>query len=282
MSDEMKGKNVVVTGANSGIGFETSLSLAKMGARVIITARNKELGGAALLDIKKRSSNDNVELIISDFSSLDSVRTLAKTITEKMDKLDVLVNNAGKTFGSRALTTDGFEWTFGVNHLAPFLLTNLLLPLLKKSAPARVVTVASVAHTFGHIDFDDIMAEKRYEEMRAYSQSKLANVLFASELARRLQATGVTSNSLHPGVVHTKFAMAGGVFSKFFYNVLGFLMATPAQGARTSIYLASSPKVEGVTGKYFSNCKETRPSKEALDEATAKKLWELSEKLVKI
>jgi NAD(P)-dependent dehydrogenase (short-subunit alcohol dehydrogenase family) len=282
MADEMKGKTVLVTGANSGIGFETSLALAKEGAKVIMVARDPKLGEEALASVRSKSSNNDAELIICDMSSLANVRSLAKEVNEKCPRLDVLVNNAGKIFGSRMVTADGFEWTFGVNHLAPFLLTNLLLPLLKKSAPSRIVNTASVAHMMGHINFDDIMSEKKYDEMAAYAQSKLANVLFSLELSKRLANTGVTSNSLHPGVVHTHFAKKGSFLSNFFYSFFGFLMKTPEQGARTTVYLASSPEVQGVTGRYFSDCRRAKPSKEGLDEAVAKKLWELSEKLVKI
>ena len=188
----------------------------------------------------------------------------------------MLVNNAGKTFGTRSVTADGFEWTFGVNHLAPFLLTNLLLALLKKSVPARIVNTASRAHTFGHINFGDIMAKKKYGEMTAYAQSKLANVLFSTELSKRIAGSGVTSNSLHPGVVGTSFAEAGGTFSKLFYRWFTFMMKTPAEGAKTTVYLASSPDVEGVSGKYFSNYKAILPSKEAQDDTVAKRLCELS------
>jgi len=282
MAEEMKGKTVVITGANSGIGFETSIALAKMGAKVFMVARNPKLGQDALALVRERSSNKNVELMLCDFSSLSNVRKLAEEIIKKCPRLDVLVNNAGKTFGTRSVTAYGFEWTFGVNHLAPFLLTNLLLPLLKKSAPARVVNTASLAHTFGHINFEDIMAEKKYAEMTAYAQSKLANVLFSAELSKRLAGTGVTSNSLHPGVVSTQFAAAGGVFSKLFYRWFKFIMKTPAQGAKTTIYLASSPDVEGISGKYFSNCKVAKPSKEGRDDSVAKRLWDLSEKLTGI
>lgn len=282
MAEEMKGKTVVITGANSGIGFEASIALAKMGAKVIMVARNPELGQNALAQVKEKSSNSHVELMLCDFASLANVRRLAQEIVDKCPRLDVLVNNAGKTFGSRSVTADGFEWTFGVNHLAPFLLTNLLLVLLKKCAPARIVNTASRAHTFGHINFEDIMAEKKYGEMSAYAQSKLANVLFSTELSKRIAGSGVTSNSLHPGVVGTSFAEAGGTFSKLFYRWFTFMMKTPAEGAKTTVYLASSPEVEGVSGKYFSNCKAIMPSKEARDVSVAKRLWELSEKLTGI
>ena len=278
----MKGKTVVVTGANSGIGYESALAIARMGAKVIMTARDEKRGQEALASVRSKAMNDNVELILCDFSSLKQVRALADEIIKKCPKLDVLVNNAGKIFGSRMLTQDGFEWTFGVNHLAPFLLTNLLLPLLKKSVPSRVVNTASVAHNFGHINFDDIMSEKGYNDMKAYSQSKLANVLFSLELSKRLQGAGVTSNSLHPGVVNTHFAESGSAVNNWFYKVFGFMMESPASGARTTVYLATSKDVEGVTGKYFSGRKVSKTSREGADEAVALKLWELSGKLTGI
>ena len=278
----MKGKTVIITGASSGIGLEASLGLAKLGARVVMVARDKKRGADAVSYVKSTGGNKAIDLLLCDMSSLKNVRKLAADIKKKYKKIDVLLNNAGGVFGKRAVTADGFEWTFGVNHLAPFLLTNLLLPVLKKSGNARVIATASLAHYMGHMDFDDIMGEKKYSEMKAYAQSKLANVLFAAELARKLKATKVTSNSLHPGVVATKFGVTAGPANNFFYRVFGFLMETPAQGARTSIYAASSPELEGVTGKYLSACKITKPSAEAVNENVAKKLWDLSAKLVKL
>lgn len=278
----MKGKTVVVTGASSGIGLETSLGLEKLGARVVMVARDKKRGQDGVDYVVSKSGSKSVDLMLADFSALKNVRKLAADIRKKYKKIDVLINNAGGVFGKRSLTADGFEWTFGVNHLAPFLLTNLLLPVLKKSGKARVVTVASMAHIMGRINFDDLMSEKKYADMTAYAQSKLSNILFASELARRLKGSKVTSNSLHPGVVHTRFANSGGVLSNFFYSVFGFLMSTPEKGAKTSIYAASSPELEGVTGKYLSDCRITTPAPQALDEVAAKKLWEISEKLVKL
>ena len=278
----MKGKTVVVTGASSGIGLETSLGLAKLGARVVMVARDKKRGQDGVDYVVSKSGSKSVDLMLADFSALKNVRKLAADIRKKYKKIDVLINNAGGVFGKRSLTADCFVWTFGVNHLATFLLTNLLLPVLKKSGKARVVTVASMAHIMGRINFDDLMSEKKYADMTAYAQSKLSNILFASELARRLKGSKVTSNSLHPGVVHTRFANSGGVLSNFFYSVFGFLMSTPEKGAKTSIYAASSPELEGVTGKYLSDCRITTPAPQALDEVAAKKLWEISEKLVKL
>ncbi len=281
MTDEMKEKTVIVTGANSGIGFETYVGLAGKGAEIIMMCRNEQKGLEAMGTIKKRSGNENIKLIIVDFSSLESVRTAANEILAKYRELHVLVNNAGGVVGKRTLTKDGFETTFGVNHLAPFLLTNMLLPLLKSSAPSRVVTVSSMAHLSGHINFDDLQSEKRYSMMGAYGMSKLANVLFTSELAKRLQGTQVTSNCLHPGVVATNFGSGGGALISFFYRAFAFAMVSPEKGARTSIYLASSPEVEGVTGKYFVNCKEAKPSKESMNQEIAKRLWDISIQLVK-
>jgi|ERR1035437_243318 NAD(P)-dependent dehydrogenase (short-subunit alcohol dehydrogenase family) len=282
VQNSMKGKTIIITGASSGIGLEAALGLAKLGARIVMISRDKKRGLDAVEYVKINSGNKSIDLLLADLSSLKNVRKLASVIKRKYRRIDVLLNNAGGVFGKRAVTSDGFEWTFALDHLAPFLLTNLLLPVLKKSGHSRVVTVASTAHLMGHINFDDLMGEKKYGEMTAYAQAKLANILFASELSRRLKGTNVTSNSLHPGVVHTKFAQSGSAISSFFYNVFGFLMETPAQGARTSIYAASSPEMEGVTGKYLSARKITKPSAEALDEAVAKKLWDVSAKLVKI
>ena len=278
----MAGKTVIITGASSGIGLEAALGIAKLGARVVMVSRDKKRGLDAVEYVKTNSGNKSIDLILSDFSSLKNVRKLASDIKKKYKRIDVLLNNAGGIFGKRAVTVDGFEWTFAVDHLAPFLLTNLLLPVLKKSGNVRIVTVASMAHMMGHINFDDLMGEKKYGEMTAYSQAKLANVLFASELAKRLKGTKVTSNSLHPGVVHTKFAQSGSVFNRTLYNIFGFLMETPAQGARTSVYAASSPALNGVTGKYLSACKIAKPSAEAMDENVGERLWEVSEKLVKL
>jgi len=282
MTNEMKGKTVIVTGANSGIGFEACVGLAGKGAEVIMVCRNLQKGSEAMAEIKKRSGNEDIKLVLADFTSLDSVRNAANEIMAKFSKLHVLLNNAGGVIGKRTLTKDGFETTFGVNHLAPFLLTNMLLPLLKSSAPSRVVTVSSMAHLGGHMNFNDLQAEKSYTMMGAYGMSKLANILFSSELARRMQGTQVTSNSLHPGVVATNFGSGGGAMVKFFYRAFAFALVTPEKGAQTSIYLASSPEVEGVTGKYFIKCKEAKPSKEARDEETAKKLWDVSAQLVKL
>ncbi len=284
MSDQMKGKTVVVTGGNNGIGLETAVELTRLGAHVAITARSQAKGEAALADIKNRSESDDVELLLADFASLASTRRFAEKFKTNHDRLDVLVNNAGGINTSRSETLDGFETTFGVNHLGYFLVTNLLLDLLKASAPARVVSVSSGAHlrTKG-MDFDDLNSEQSYSGMGVYGRSKLANVLFTYELARRLEGSGVTANCLHPGVVRSGFGQNnGGLIALVFksaYTLMTPFTKSNAQGAETSIYLASSPEVEGVTGKYFVDSEETPSSPASHDEEAARRLWEISEQM---
>ena len=276
----MKGKTVIVTGANAGIGKVTASELASMGAKVTLVCRDKARGEEALRDVRSRSGGD-VDLMLCDFGSLDSIRAFAAAFQAAHDRLDVLVNNAGAILGERKLTADGFEMTFGVNHLGYFLLTNLLLDLLKKSAPSRIVNVASDVHRQGKLDWDDLQSERRpYAQFRAYSDSKLCNVLFTAELARRLDGTGVTANSLHPGVVGTNFGSTGSPLFRFLTKIGGPFLLTPEKGARTSIYLASSPDVEGVTGKYFAKSREAKPSKAAQDADAARRLWDVSAKMV--
>lgn len=280
----MAGKICLVTGANQGIGKETALGLARMGATVVMVARDRPKGEAALAEVKARSGSANVELMIADFASLESIRALAIEFRARHSALNVLVNNAGAYNTHRSTTTDGLETTFGVNHLGYFLLTDLLLDMLKASAPSRIVSVSSTAHVGGKMNFDDLQAERTYSGMRAYGQSKLANVLFTYELARRLEGTGVTANVLHPGVVRTGFGKNnGGVVGPLFavFQRVGrpFFIA-PEDGAATSIYLASSPEVEGVTGKYFDKCKAVPSNAISYDQAVAKRLWDVSEALV--
>ncbi len=280
----MAGRVCMITGANGGIGKETALALAEMGATVVIVARDSEKGRVALTDIRQRSGNDKVELMVADLASLDAVRRLASEFREKNQQLHVLVNNAGALNAQLSLTKDGFETTFGVNHLAHFLLTNLLLDLLKASAPARIINVSSSAHTRGTIDFDGLHGERKYAGIAAYGQSKLANVLFTYELARRLDGAGVTANCLHPGVIRTGFGRnnggAIGAFFRVFHTVARPFLLTPEQGAQTSIYLASSPDVEGVTGKYFAKSKQTKSSDLSYDTDVAQRLWQASEQMV--
>ena len=285
-SSSMKGRICLITGASGGIGKETAVALAKLGATVVMVSRDSERGKAALADVRRRSGgSNNVHLMLADLASLQDVRSLASEFQQGHQQLHVLVNNAGALNSKLSLTKDGFETTFGVNHLAHFLLTSLLLDLLKTSAPARIVNVSSSAHTRGAIDFDGLRGERKYAGIAAYSQSKLANVLFSNELARRLEGTGVTANSLHPGVIrsgfgHNNSGIWGALFGVFHAVARPFLL-TPEQGAQTSIYLASSPDVEGVTGKYFAKSKQTQSSDRSHDTDLAQRLWQVSEELTK-
>jgi NAD(P)-dependent dehydrogenase (short-subunit alcohol dehydrogenase family) len=281
---DMSGKTVVTTGGNSGIGLETAVALARAGATTVITARDKARGEAAVGDIRARAGSDRVDVVVFDLASLDSVRQGAADLLARCPRIDVLVNNAGLVLGERRETADGFEATFGTNHLGPFLLTELLLDRIKASAPARIVNVASTAHKGARagLAFDDLQGTRRYSAMNAYSKSKLANIYFTTELARRLEGTGVTVNCLHPGTVVTGFGRDGdtsGVF-RFGLSVIKPFVLNAEKGARTSVYVASSPDVEGVTGKYFVKCQVRKPSKAARDDAAAARLWSISEQYV--
>jgi NAD(P)-dependent dehydrogenase (short-subunit alcohol dehydrogenase family) len=282
---DMQGKTVVVTGANSGIGFETASALASMGARVLVTARDADKGRAAVAAIAQRLQGEGrVQLVVFDLADLASVRRGAAEILEQAPRLDVLVNNAGLVLSERAETVDGYEATFATNHLGPFLLTNLLLERIEASTPGRVVNVASTAHNAARkgIPFDDLQSTRHYRGMRVYGQSKLANILFTLELARRFEGRGVTANSLHPGTVRSGYGAGGDTrgFLAFGIRVASPFFLSPAKGARTSVYLASSPEVEGVTGKYFVKCKQGTPRRWAQDPNAAQRLWRASEELV--
>jgi NAD(P)-dependent dehydrogenase (short-subunit alcohol dehydrogenase family) len=275
----MKDKVVLVTGANSGIGRAASLALAKMGATVVMVARNKERGEAARSEIIRESQNGSVDLLLADLSSLESVRQLATEFQRKYSKLHVLINNAGLFNQRRHVTVDGYEDTFATNYLAPFLLTNLQLDLLKASAPSRIINVSSVGHYNGHIKFDDLNLEKDYGGWKAYGQSKLALVLFTHELAKKLQGTGVTVNAVHPGTVATN------IWSRPLGPV-GFIMAlpklfmtTPKQGAETIVYLASSSEANDLNGEYLEKLKAKKSSDESYNEEIAQRLWDASAKL---
>jgi NAD(P)-dependent dehydrogenase (short-subunit alcohol dehydrogenase family) len=275
----MNEKICLVTGANSGIGKVTAKILAALGTTVIMVSRNRDKGEAARDEIVRTTGNENVDLMIADFSDLSQIRRLAASVKAKYPRLHTLVNNAGTFIDKRTLTVDGYEATLAVNHLGYFLLTKELLDLLKSSAPARIVNVASDAHNRGHIYFDDLNLENGYGAWKAYCQSKLANVLFTYELARRLEGTGVTVNCLHPGVVGTNlFNSVGGLAGKIVRLFTPF-MRTPEKGADTMIWLASSPEVEGVTGKYFSDRKEQATNPESYDASVAAQLWEVSERM---
>ncbi|MGH3154554.1 MAG: SDR family oxidoreductase [Streptosporangiaceae bacterium] len=273
----MAGRTVLVTGGTSGIGKATATGLAAMGARVGITGRDTVRTRAAAVDVAAASGNPAVDPFAADMSSQAEVRRLAGQVLAAYPRLDVLVNNAGGFWGTRHLTADGLEHTFAVNHLAPFLLTSLLLDRLKASAPARIVTVSSGAHTTGRISFDDLQGEQRYSGQQAYSQSKLANIMFTYELARRLDGTGVTATVLHPGVARTGFAAEDPPpMWKVFLPLIRPFLKSPDQGAATSVYLACSPEVEGVTGTYFAGCKPKASSRSSCDTAAAARLWQIS------
>jgi NAD(P)-dependent dehydrogenase (short-subunit alcohol dehydrogenase family) len=272
---------VLVTGGTGGIGRATAIGLATMGARVGITGRHRGRADTAAAAIVRESGTPAVDVFVADMSSQAEVRRLAAEVLDAYPRLDVLVNNVGGYWDTRHVTADGLERTFAVNHLAPFLLTDLLLERLKDSAPARVVTVASGAHTAGRIDFDDLQGGRSYSGSRAYDQSKLANVLFSHELARRLAGSGITANALHPGVVRTSFgADDPGAIQRWLVPFMRPFMRTPAQGATTSIHLASSPELAQVSGGYFANGRPKRSSTASYDEAVAARLWRVSADLV--
>jgi NAD(P)-dependent dehydrogenase (short-subunit alcohol dehydrogenase family) len=278
---DMKGKVCLITGATQGIGLAAAIDIAKHGPTMVLVARDPKRGEAAVAEVKEKSGNPGVELMLADLASLASIRRLADTFKAKYDRLHVLINNAGAIAMQRSLTEDGYETTFAVNHLAYFLLTNLLLDVMKASAPARIINVSSEAQRQGTINFDDLHGERRYSGMRAYGQSKLANVLFTYELARRLQGTGVTANCLHPGVVATGFGRNNSGIFKLLVQIASPFLLTPEKGARTTVYLATSPEVEGVTGKYFDKSREKKSIPESYDLAIAKRLWEVSEELTR-
>lgn len=276
----LTGQNIVVTGGTGGIGNATAAGLAALGARVAIVGRDRARAEAAAEDLRRRSSNDEIDVFEADLSSQAQVRRLAADLQERYPRLDALVNNVGGFWAHRHVTEDGLELTFALNHLAPFLLTNLLVDRMIAQGGARIVNVTSSAESLGRIVFDDLQGSERYSGQRAYNQSKLANVLFTYELARRLNGTGVTSNVVHPGVTRTAFgaedqmrlfAATGGIARPF--------MRSPERGADTVVWAASSPELEGVTGGYFHDRRPKRSSPRSHDEATAKRLWQVSEEL---
>ncbi|GMU60649.1 MAG: retinol dehydrogenase [Myxococcaceae bacterium] len=275
---ELTRKRALVTGATAGIGKETAKALLEQGAEVIIVGRSAEKTKATADELAKATGKP-VELLLADLSSLAEVRKLGKDFLARWDTLHVLVNNAGAINLAREVTVDGFERTFATNHLSYFLLTHLLLPALEKGAPeARIVNVASNAHRGQKIDWDDLQAEKSYSQFKVYGRSKLMNILFTRELARRVKDKGITVNALHPGVVATSFLAKPGLWGVA-GKIAGLFMLTPKQGAQTSVYLATSPEVKDVTGGYFARSRPRTPTAEAQDDAAAKRLWELSERL---
>jgi NAD(P)-dependent dehydrogenase (short-subunit alcohol dehydrogenase family) len=286
MDASMDGRVCLVTGATQGIGKITALELARMGAKVSIVARNAERGQAAAEDIGRAAGGKKVDLYLADLSIMSEVRRVADEVKAKNQRLHVLVNNAGAIHMTRKVTAEGFETTFATNHLAYFLLTNELLPLLEASGQpgktARIVNVSSQAHTRANLDMSDLMLERAYGGWLAYANSKLANILFTYELARRLGAKPVTANCLHPGVVSTGFGKNDKGLFAVLVKVASPFFITAEKGARTSIYLASSPAVEGVTGQYFDKSKPRRSTKASYDEALAARLWDRSVTLTQL
>jgi NAD(P)-dependent dehydrogenase (short-subunit alcohol dehydrogenase family) len=281
MGPDMHGSTVLVTGGTGGIGLATAAGLARLGARVGIVGRSAARGAAAADDVRRKVPSATLDVFTTDLSAQAEVRRLAAEVRATYRSLDVLVNNVGGYWAHRHVTTDGLEHTFALNHLAPFLLTHELLGLLIASAPARVVTVSSGAQAMGRIDLDDLQGERAYSGQRAYNQSKLANVLFTYELARRLEGTGVTATVLHPGVTRTAFGQEDSVrWMRLVLPMLRPFMKTSEHGAATSIHLASSPEVAGVSGAYFANRRAKRSSKASYDRDLARRLWEVSAELV--
>ena len=283
---ELRDRVIVITGGNAGIGKETAVGLAQKGATVVITARDQQRGAAALEEIRGRTGRDDERLVVMplDLASFASIRAFASDLLDRSDRLDVLVNNAGLVLRQRRETADGFEMTFGVNHLGHFLLTDLLLDRLRAGESARIVNVSSDAHKQARngLDFDDLQSTRRYRGFAVYSKSKLANILFTRELARRLDGTNVTVNALHPGFVASRFGRDGdtGRFGDVAMLVTRPFAINAAQGALTSIHVASSPDVDGITGQYWYKCALATPSRAAQDDAAARRLWQVSEQLI--
>jgi len=276
LDGDMKDKTCMVTGATNGIGLVTAKKLARMGAAVTVVSRSPERCQATAERIRLENGNPQVDFIAADLSSLGEIRRVAQEFMTEHSRLDVLVNNAGGFFMRRCETIDGIELTFAINHLNYFLLTRLLLETIKASAPARIINVSSDAHRGASLNFNDLQNKRRYAGFRVYSQSKLMNVLFTYELDRRLQGSGVTANALHPGFVATGFAKNNGALFRLFMPLAQLGALSPEEGARTSIYLASSPEVDGVSGRYFTKEKAVASSPESYDEQSARRLWEIS------
>ena len=272
---------ILVTGATDGIGLATAEALASQGHRVLMHGRNATKGKAAVEAVRAAAGNGEVSFLQADFASLAQVRRLAADL-DALPRLDVLINNAGCINFSRSVTTDGFETTFAVNHLAPFLLTRLLLTKIRDSAPARIVTVASAAHRGQRIDFDDLMSTRDYRMLRTYGRSKLANILFTRALANRLAGSAVTANALHPGMVTTHLGQDNWLARTVGRAFMAIAGVSATQGAKTSVYLATSAEVEGLSGDYYAKCRPAplAAAPDALDDATAERLWSVSEELV--
>jgi NAD(P)-dependent dehydrogenase (short-subunit alcohol dehydrogenase family) len=276
----MQGKVCLITGATSGIGLVTAQAIAQQGAQVVLVGRDATRGANSVAQIKQATGNDAVNLLLADLSSQADIAALARTFQHRYTRLDVLINNAGAIFTERQVSVDGYEMTFALNHLGYFLLTYLLLDLIKASAPSRIVNVASNAHWRGRIRFDDLQGQRQFGGWRAYCQSKLANLMFTYELASRLQDTHVTANALHPGFVATRFGHNNAGLKALFIRATQVLAISAEKGAETLIYLATSPEVEGVSGKYFVNKREVRSSPQSYDATMSRALWHVSETML--
>jgi NAD(P)-dependent dehydrogenase (short-subunit alcohol dehydrogenase family) len=277
----MQGKTCVVTGATSGIGLVTAQVLAHQGATLIIVARNPERGAATVSRIRQETGNSAVEVMVADLSVQAQVRQLGSALQQRVTRLDVLVNNAGAFFSRRQLSQDGLEMTFALNHLAYSLLTNLLIDSLKAADSARIINVSSEAHRRAQLEFSDLQKEQRYTVWRAYARSKLANLLFTYELARRLAGTGITANALHPGFVATNFGRNNRGIAAAFIRFLQLVAISPEEGAQTIVYLARSPTVKDLTGQYFIKQQAVRSSAVSYDRAAAERLWQCSAELTR-
>ncbi|MFX1569632.1 MAG: SDR family oxidoreductase [Promethearchaeota archaeon] len=277
----LNGKICMITGANSGIGKATAIGLAKRGASLVLVCRDQTRAENAIEEIKEKSGNESIDYIIADLSSQKEIRHLVAEFKNKYNKLHVLINNAGVNLHKHTLTEDDIETTFAVNYLTHFMLCNLLFDTLQNSAPSRIINVASSVQAKS-FDFDHLNGDNHYRQLKAYAQSKLAVVLFTYEFARKIKGTGVSVNCLHPGYVKTKMIRNFRPFVKYFYHIVGLFMLTPKKGAKTSIYLASSPEIDGISGKYFKRKKEAESVKISYDKDTAKQLWYVSVQLTNV
>jgi NAD(P)-dependent dehydrogenase (short-subunit alcohol dehydrogenase family) len=279
---QVKDKVCLITGGTDGIGKEAAYGIARQGATLLIHGRDAEKGARTVEELKARSGNQAIEFLQADFASLVDVRRLAAAIIERAPRIDVLINNAGGMFVKHRVSKEGYELTFAINHLAPFLLTHLLLDTLKSGVPARIVTTASDAHRGASLNFDDLQAMRKYSPMGAYGSSKLANVLFTRALAKRLAGTTVTATCFHPGFVRSSIARDFAPIPKALFHLMAAFARTPAKGAETMVYLATAPEVQGASGGYYVDCKLTPPAPAAQDDTAAERLWRVSEQLVGI
>ncbi|MCY1044631.1 SDR family oxidoreductase [Corallococcus sp. bb12-1] len=280
-NDRLDGKVCLITGATGGIGQETAKALARLGATVVLSGRDEARTAATVAAVREAAPQARVESLLADLSSLASVRALAQAFRERHPRLDILVNNAGLIIDRREVTVDGYEATFATNHLSHFLLTHLLRDLLVASGPARIINVSSGGHALASAKFldDPQTANQRYRPIRVYGNAKLSNILFTKGLAKRLAGTQVTANALHPGAVRTGFGHNSQGIFRYLVKLGAPFMISPEKGARTSVYLAASPEVAGVSGEYFNKCRKVKPSSAARDEALAERLWQVSEEL---